>query len=113
MIPRLLDGEANEIARPFVCSGFSTREIRGEAYSEAVWTARGLPVFRRVSLHMAGRARSYPADTVARPVSNQVGRQGRLPNRATRGRLPKARRNHFDAYVCSAGLRVGVRRPHR
>src|SRR5262249_40660167 len=55
-------------------------------------TARGLPVFRRGSLHVAGRARGYPADTVARPVSNRVGRQGRLPNRATRGALPEDRR---------------------
>jgi hypothetical protein len=55
-------------------------------------TARGLPVFRRGSLHVAGRARGYPADTVARPVSNRVGWQGRLPNRATPGALPEDRR---------------------
>ena len=55
-------------------------------------TARGLPVFRRGSLHVAGRARGYPADTVARPVSNRVGRQGRLPNRTTRGALPEDRK---------------------
>src|SRR5262249_19377648 len=48
-------------------------------------TARRLPVFRRGGLHVAGRALGYPADTVARPVSNRVGRRGGLPNRTARG----------------------------
>ena len=42
-------------------------------------------MFRRGSLHVAGRARSYPADTVAGPGSNQVGRHGRLPNARLEG----------------------------